>query len=62
MPGIGRVKQRENRICRRDLGAVIQMGVDVARGADVAVTEPLIAFLLVPRASLLTISFLRELK
>ena len=37
-----RVKQRENRICRRNLGAVIQVGVDIAGGADVAVTKPLL--------------------
>lgn len=37
-----RVKQRENRICRLNLGAVIQVGVDIAGGADVAVTKPLL--------------------
>lgn len=41
MPCFGCVKQGEDRICRRNLGAVIQVGVDVAGGADVTVTRPL---------------------
>ena len=40
-----RVKQREDRICRSNLGAVIQVGVDVAGGADIAVTRPLLNIL-----------------
>lgn len=41
MPCFGCVKQGEDRIFRRNLGAVIRVGVDVAGGADVAVTQPL---------------------
>ena len=45
MHSFGRIKQREDRICRRNLGAVVQVGVDVAGGADVAVTKPLLNIL-----------------
>ena len=37
-----RVKQREDRICRSNLGVIVQVGVDIAGGADVAVTKPLL--------------------
>ena len=40
-----RTKQGKNRVCRRHFGAVIQVGVDVAGGADVAVTQPFLDFL-----------------
>lgn len=42
MHSFGLIKQREDRICRRNLGAVVQVGVDVAGGGDVAVTKPLL--------------------
>ena len=45
MHSFGLIKQREDRICRRNLGAVVQVGVDVAGGGDVAVTKPLLNIL-----------------
>ena len=42
MHSFGRIKQREDRICRRNLGAVVQVGVDIAGGGDVAVAKPLL--------------------
>ena len=36
--------KRKDRICRRDLAAVIQMGVDVGSRSNITVTQPFLDF------------------
>ena len=42
--GVLRVK-RKDRICRRDLAAVIQVGVDVGSRSNITVSQPFLDFL-----------------
>ena len=43
--GVRQAEDVVHHICRRELGLIVQMAVDVRRGADVAVTQPFLDLL-----------------